>query len=487
MRFVPSTIIAILLGWASPLFAETATQVSQYGITWTFDSPHEVGQFASGDYWVVGPVNIVSVSPAPTGTRNGSAVNPRGGRQGYDDRGGEFSDADTVAFPYALAVDASLVSSISKPDGATIFNYGCLQAQAVLTAVAAPVSATTLRPSYAGTYKRYFDTASIHWELLPDLPPPAQVPDAADLLRQAERPRIDHLSSWEIQSSCAEDNWYNGPGEYPCYGREYSTFVSQAAQFLMLDTPQRDALAISMIQLGIDNFGVIKAGGTWQPNGGHSSGRKWPIVFAARLLNDCDMQAGFVGDDSASFGEDGQTYYGVNSTALFGWDCGGGQGSFFENGCTGAGAEDCRDPSGMVDGCSDYRNCCTSAYWVGQMLAALMIDAKAIWHHDAYFDYVDRWMTGAVGGGGDAATPFIAAMWSQYRAHLPAPPAVPACDAQPGQPDAGVSDPGGSDASPGGSAAGNGGGCGCETSRSGFGFVGMLAMLVALVVLRRRS
>jgi hypothetical protein len=32
-----------------------ARQVSQYGITWTFDRPCIVGRFVSGDWWVTGP------------------------------------------------------------------------------------------------------------------------------------------------------------------------------------------------------------------------------------------------------------------------------------------------------------------------------------------------------------------------------------------------------------------------------------------------
>lgn len=33
--------------------------ISQYGITWIFDQDYEYGQFANGDYWVVGPAHLV--------------------------------------------------------------------------------------------------------------------------------------------------------------------------------------------------------------------------------------------------------------------------------------------------------------------------------------------------------------------------------------------------------------------------------------------
>jgi hypothetical protein len=408
---------------------ELASSITQYGITWTFDREYATGVFVTGDPWVVGPVTIVSISPAPTGTRNGSAVDPRGLRQGYDDRGGEYDDADNIELPFVLDVDRSLVSSISKPEGVETQNVGCLQSQAVLTAVSAPVPATTFRPAYAGDYKRYFDTAQIAWVLLPDLDRPGSAPDVGELASYLERPRIDHLSSWTIQHSCAEENWNNGPGAHACYGREYSTLVSEAALAVMLDDPDRDALAIRLIQLGIDNYGVLRAGGNWAPNGGHHNARKWPVIFAARMLDDCDMLRVGRDYDDGYFGEDGHTYYGASGTALFGWDCGGGHGTYLEDGCMGGGAKDCRDPEGMIDGCPDYRDCCTSAYWIGQALATYLIDARAVWDHEPYFDYVDRWMAGDVSDDSGGSSDFVDEMWSLYRNDLPTGvPAPMACD-----------------------------------------------------------
>src|SRR5690554_5855655 len=40
-------------------------ELSQYGITWTFDQPVKSGQFITGDWWVVGPVKIINITPAP--------------------------------------------------------------------------------------------------------------------------------------------------------------------------------------------------------------------------------------------------------------------------------------------------------------------------------------------------------------------------------------------------------------------------------------
>ncbi|MFT3926412.1 MAG: hypothetical protein QM778_27960 [Myxococcales bacterium] len=445
MRTWLGLLLALL--WTSQAEAAPVSSISQYGVTWTFDHAHESGQFATGDYWVVGPVVVQSVSPAPTGMRNGSCVNPMGGRQGYDSRGGEYKTEDQVSFPRTFQAGQSIVSSVSKPEGAVIMNAGNMVSQAVLTVVDAPQPSGTFRPAFAGTYKKTFNLSQIHWDRLPKLPTPKSAPSGAQLLVQADRPRADHLSSWTIQFSCAEENWNNGPGEHACYGREVSAFISAAALHVLLDTPQQKELAASLIQLGIDNYGILKAGGNWAPNGGHHSGRKWPIVFAAALLDDCEMKALGTDYDDATFGEDGQTYFGAGGKALFGWDCGDGFGDYFGAGCSGSGAKDCRDPAGVVDGCIDYRNCCTSGYWVGQMLSASMLGAKSLWNHDAYFDYVDRWMAGDVADA-DGADPFSEEMWTLYREHLPLPALSRDCVAS--GPDAGGTSPdGGSDPSPG--------------------------------------
>src|SRR6185295_20409798 len=96
------TVLLALAVYSPPLFSAPVSSVSQYGITWTFDKSYEAGQFVTGDWWVVGPVTVSSVTPAPTAGRHGSAVNPRGGRQGYDNRGGVYDTADNATFPRTL-------------------------------------------------------------------------------------------------------------------------------------------------------------------------------------------------------------------------------------------------------------------------------------------------------------------------------------------------------------------------------------------------
>lgn len=78
-----------------------------------------------------------------------------------------------------------------------------------------------------------------------------------------------------------------------------------------------------------------------------------------------------------------------------------------------------------------YRTCCTSSAWVGTALAARYLKAIKIWGHDAYFDYVDRWMQeedpyktarGDYSRPKSESTtfdPFVTAMWKSYRSNAP--------------------------------------------------------------------
>jgi len=84
MKIRQAILAAIALAGAAAAQAEEARSIAQYGVTWTFDTPCTVGRFATGDGWVVGPVAIRSVEPAPEAGRSGSVVNPAAGRtQGY--------------------------------------------------------------------------------------------------------------------------------------------------------------------------------------------------------------------------------------------------------------------------------------------------------------------------------------------------------------------------------------------------------------------
>ena len=84
--------------------------------------------------------------------------------------------------------------------------------------------------------------------------------------------------------------------------------------------------------------------------------------------------------------------------------------------------------------------CCTSVGWVAQALALRLMHAEKAWNHDAFFDYVDRWMfeddaafvktiKDATGRDhnkswarqGQAWDDFVNKMWAKHRPTLEAP------------------------------------------------------------------
>ncbi len=441
------------------------SSVSRFGITWTFDQPRMTGQFVNGDWWVVGPTTVVSVSPGPyqanpSGAgemdrydyiadyvnqfgdtafqndprmRNGSMVNPTWrGDQGYDSGGRNYSSTLSVSFPYTLNTNRSLISTISHtalPNPLLIPFYSddtdtLLRTAAVLTCLAEAPPDDAFRPPYAGSSKPIYRAEDIRWDRLPSLAPPPSttVPTLAQMNRWVERPWLDHVSSWMLGATSPNENMAH-------YGREYARGVSMVGLRLMLDDPiddKRECL-YNFVQLGIDLQGIRAIGARWQMGGGITSGRKWPILFAGILLDDPAMST-FPG--ASEFHEDQQTYWGD------GWN---GQTVLWQmvNHHGVAPTYEERHPStwdSMDMRSHGYRGCCNGLAWIGEALGALLLEAKADWNHDQFFDYCDRWMTESpqpyIDAGVSAHTnfyakafdPFVDKMYRTYRDQVPAQP-----------------------------------------------------------------
>lgn len=459
---LPRILLLIAFYFPASLYAQNEKalrkEIAQNGITWTFDKPTLTGKYITGDWWVKGPVKIIRVTPAPgpvpaetmdlkknrwndtslkndTTMRNGSMiVNAAGHRQSYDSRAGAFSKQDVIQFPLLLEAGKSLISSISNPtlpvdhfaknimwEGETK-SETVMKTAAVLTCVAEAPPADAFRPPYAGNLKPAFQAKDIQWNQLPRLSAAGDVPSWPEFERYFQRPWIDHLMSWSQQQLVPNEN---GPN----YGREHARLVSIASMMLSLDVPieKKQKLAIGLIQRGIDLYGLSMAGGFWNEGGGHSSGRKWPILFASIMLNKpaiAKLPA------SAIFQEDTQTYYGkgwFGQTVLWWIIQHHGQREPYE--------EKQPDQWQQWDKTSEsYRICCTAVSWVGEALMAREMKAIKLWNHDAFFDYVDRWMREddpyAEARGSrerpkaETTTfdPFVTEMWKAHRSKSPEQP-----------------------------------------------------------------
>lgn len=302
-----SSSISISAASSSSISLQTAQSISQYGITWTFDKAYPVGQFVNGDWWVVGPVTVTTVDPAPTGSGgtflNGSEKNPKGGagQQGFDGRTYNFSAAKSVVFPVSLTPGARLVSTIGiiAPD-----DDQTVDSAAVLTVVPNPPPSLTFRPPYSGwDGHTYYSAADLRLDLLPALDPVEHTPTLAEATRKFERVWLDHEQGWSAAGIFPVSNMSG-------YGREIANDVGIAAAMLLLDPAKigdKTELARLLVQNGIDHYGMLLDGRTWYPDGGHASGRKFPILFAGLMLNEPDMLNIGSAYPPNAFGEDGTT------------------------------------------------------------------------------------------------------------------------------------------------------------------------------------
>ncbi len=330
-----------LAGALAAVAAQAATSVSQYGITWTFSADRQVGQYANGDYWVVGPVTITSITPASTvvasrasnsgGTTfvndsviNGSMVNPAAGpavNQGFDSHldGGATYRANlnaarpggndlSAANPLVLAAGSSLISTISHPQAT---RRPALTDAAVLTVVASPPPANSFRPPYQGTDKSFSKTtADLNYGILLSLPTVTGAPTLSSLEPILERPWI------EINTS--HQGWFYHPTNNQGtsgYGRDlaYNTGSILLSLHLNYTNAQKATLFIRTVQYGIDVFGAASNGGVWEANGGHNHGRKTPMVLAGLAFNDAAILAKADATQAFIFQEDQQTWIVTNA------------------------------------------------------------------------------------------------------------------------------------------------------------------------------
>jgi hypothetical protein len=121
---------------------------------------------------------------------------------------------------------------------------------------------------------------------------------------------------------------------------------------------------------------------------------------------------GLGGVGNPYFGEDSQTFY-VSQRDV---DRGNGY-TTSDIGLPDWGIRHATDPSrDNKSWNASYRRCCTANAWAGSVLAAHVMGAKALWNHDALFDYQDRYMGKETQGSFERQqSKFAENMWDTYR------------------------------------------------------------------------
>lgn len=450
----------LLLGFVflSPICAMGLDRnaVSQYGITWSFDRSYQVGQFAGGDWWVVGPVVVTSITndwhAYPGDGFDGSMVNPpTDASHGYDHRlaGYDASLNVQLQLPLTLQPDSSLVSTVSWLEG----EEGCpnisggthaprpvLKTGTILTCLSRPPPLNSFRPAYCGSTKKIYQTSQVRKNLLPSLVPVSNTPSLIEVERYFERPWLDHINNYPGSHLHPSENLQE-------YGRELSIEVGIGALMLLLDENvigDKATLLNSYVQVGIDLYGILDNGGFWPSNGGINQGRKWPVLFAGLMLNDPAMLAigqlpinkpgsetGSYPLGQAYFHEDGDTFY-VAQEDIDRVHSPDPRSEYIpyrteDLGMPEWGIRHSSRPEGDNRNYDAIYRANNGQSYVGWCLAARILNQIVAWNHNALFDYVDRWMNEISGDRWQDKTRnvFVMNMWQAYRDTVRIPPASP--------------------------------------------------------------
>jgi hypothetical protein len=347
----------------------TTNQVVQHGVMWTFAQQVPFGRYANGDYWVVGPVTVVSVTPAFDGAHHGWEANPSDPvAQGFDERIADFDASRVPALPYTAEPGESLVKGVSiRPLGGEC--RPCLETAVVLTVVAeVPVDGGRgmFRPPYFGAEKKGYFVDAARTELLPGLSPGGEGgeaeegPSLSEVREWFQRVQLDHKTNWVGRHLHPERNM-------PDYGSSIASRNGVGALRLMVErsgdteTERMEAL-ITYVQMGIDLYHMMVNGVTWPPNGGHSEGRKLPVAFASLLLDDPDMQQAVSASGSDQFGENGGMYVSENGGAVLYGQHENTEEGYWTNLVFDTGSRTIKDPYGWIDGGhrpgGSYQFCC---------------------------------------------------------------------------------------------------------------------------------
>ena len=395
-----------------------ADRVSRNGMSVTFADSHPCGRYANGDIWIVGPVDVIGIEPPSTSPDgwNGAMINPSpmdGSTTGYGPiRATEYEPELNVALdvtpdrPLRVPVGSSLVTTVSVGDSGA---RPGIDSAAVFTIVRSPPPEGSFRPPYSGRNKdSRFTIEDLRFHELPALEPVEGTPDIEVLASDFENVWLDHVPGWRGRK-------IHPVTSMPDYGRDLTAALGRGYLSLMLDVSEQEKqeLLINLVQIGIDFFGIVTEGGDWPPDGGHASGRKWPILFAGVVLDDRAMAT--IGErDDVLFGEDAQTFVisqedvdrGVGYTSD---DLG-----RAEWGIRHATEPDRDDP----DWGAPYRRDSTANSWGAQVLAARLMGLQSQWGHDPLFEYVDLYLEREQEGSWERFwdRPFTEEMWDTYSA-----------------------------------------------------------------------
>ncbi len=400
------TMLLVVLG----INAEAATFVKHNGITWNFSGDRQVGTFANGEYWVLGPVTISSIkrdNGITDANVNGSMVNPvPGGKQGFNSSTANYNN---VAYSASLNAELSLPRTLQPGDTILSSEYGgwetVIGGLASLTVVSAPPAAGSFRPAFfgPGPHNVKYNKSQINTSILRSFASFSGAPDKAT---------IDSLTPsgpWMEWSSAWNGNQIGPPTKMVAYGfgrngvadsnygREIAKKWATVALWLNLNhsASDKERPIIQLIQAGIDIAAFLEQGQNFYADGGHKMGRKLPVLMAGVMLNSSELKT--IAANIRNFQEDQQVWYVTQEDVGRAVSQSGTSRQTYSQGDIGLAEWGIRhyfDPSQddrrlPAEGGTQYRHTCADGM-SGAWIAARLMGIQSQWNHPAAFAYAKR-------------------------------------------------------------------------------------------------
>jgi hypothetical protein len=301
-------IIALLILCTNKLLSDN-TEITSDEITWTIDGTPNNGSYANGDPWVVGPVTITEITPEPANGRNGSVVNPiLGAEQGFDIRLNNINPYSNVlnigeSLPRTIQPKSSLISSISKTSDS---KYTQINSFSILTIVESAPPPNSFRPSYQnGDFANHITLEQMDLSAFQNLENPTEstyLPNIDNLISDFSKLWYEQDLSWSGRRLHTPYQSENG------YGKNMAIKTGDALLLLHLNysIEKKKELITQIIQYGLDIYGIMQSGGSWNADGGHNNGRLAPLLCAAVSLNNNQLKSAL---SEKRFQEVQQTFY----------------------------------------------------------------------------------------------------------------------------------------------------------------------------------
>lgn len=448
--------------------------ISLAGVTFSFSTMHPAGQYANGDWWVVGPVAITSITPSSTvqtsgtdgnGTAitsrvvHGAVVNPgnrvyaTGGlpannagfgataRQGYDSitsgggipfiafQGSLNVDPGATGVPLSVAT-GSVVKFVSRLTGLPSQNRPAGLDQVVLTVVDSIPTSDAIRPGVSRASKvtqirrSQFDLSRFN-----NFPPTPSAPTFAEALDWVDR-YIESSITDGVNNPC-----HKAINNHPEYGRDIGNNLHRSLLALHLNftAAQKLTLLSAMASIADDIVSRREEGGLQPNDGGGNQYRKSIVVVCAAALGSnvpTSWLTWLAAVNNPGWGEDNQlfTVSGFD-IALPRHTADGRPRSAYSYQMLGS-TEWGVNPTGFAEGNGSnwnafYRDIVAGQLLGGALAVELTTGAKALWDNPGFWRYMDcAWHRRAEFSSGNTTVPFTEEMLATYRPAKTATPAL---------------------------------------------------------------